>query len=126
MSSTSEIWTPQSQGLNQTGGVYAIGSEDSYSGIVARKLFPDSTGVEHISVRSLDDAIKGVRSNPDASAVVPVENNGSTRVHEISDVIFQRKLIVEGVAWLKVYIHLLGLEGAGVEKAERIFSHNQA
>lgn len=106
--------------------VHYLGTEGSYSEIMARHLFPDESGIIRISQPNFDDITDVLAENRHAAAVLPIENNSSSRVHENSDAIFERQLIVMGVAWLRVYIHLLGIEGAKEEDAKIIYSHVQA
>lgn len=106
--------------------VHYFGSDGSYSQIMAKRLFPDGSSVEHIAQPTFEDTIEALALNPRAVAVTPIENNSSGRVHDHSDVLLERNLIVDGAYWLKIPLHLLGANFSSEASAKKIISHIQA
>ncbi|MBI2589236.1 hypothetical protein HYW35_03505 [Candidatus Saccharibacteria bacterium] len=106
--------------------VYHVGSNGSYSQINAERLFATTRGIEFVPQRTFDDIADALAENSRALAVLPIENNSSGRVHEVSDILFERRLIVVGANWLRIPMHLIGVEGASEETAQIVVSQNQA
>lgn len=99
------------------------GVEGAFAHIAARRIFPDGETVSFPDFKSAYDA---VASGDCDCAVLPIENSFAGEVGQVSDLMFNGSLYVNGVYDLRVSHSLLGVRGASVSGIKRVISHPQA
>jgi len=99
------------------------GIEGAFANIAARRIFP---GEELVSFADFRSAYEAVEKGDCDYAVLPIENSYAGEVGQVTDLMFQGSLFVNGVYTLKVMQNLLGVKGASVESIRKVISHPQA
>lgn len=99
------------------------GIEGSFASISARKIFPDA---ERVPYMNFADAYEAVVKGKCDFAVLPIENSYAGEVGQVSDLIFDGDLFVNGVYELEVSQCLLGVKGSTVDTIKTVVSHPQA
>lgn len=99
------------------------GSEGAFAHIAAGEIFPSSTLVGH---SNFSEAYQAVVSGKCDCAVLPLENSSAGEVGQVTDMMFDGGLYVNGVYELAVRHDLLALPGAGLGDIKTVISHPQA
>lgn len=99
------------------------GIEGSFAGIASRKLFPEG---DLIPCKSFKEAYNAVEEGRCDFAVLPVENSFAGEVGQVTDLMFEGDLKVDGVYLLRVTQNLLGVPGSTIDDIKRVISHPQA
>lgn len=105
--------------------VYYLGPEDSYSGIVAKKVY-GSSEYELLPCPSFDDIVKNTIADPRSIGVLPIENSSTSTIHVNVDFLFQEKLGIVGEANMPIILNLIGLEDSSLKDIKSVFSHPKA
>ena len=99
------------------------GIEGAFAHIAAKRIFPAE---ELISYGDFRSAYEAVEKGECDYAVLPIENSYAGEVGQVTDLMFQGTLFVNGVYTLNVMQNLLGVKGASVESIRKVISHPQA
>ncbi len=99
------------------------GIEGAFAHIAAKRIFPTE---ELISYGDFRSAYEAVEKGECDYAVLPIENSYAGEVGQVTDLMFQGSLFVNGVYTLNVMQNLLGVKGATVESVRKVVSHPQA
>ena len=99
------------------------GIEGAFAYIAAKRIFPDE---ELVAFGDFHSAYQAVENNKCDYAVLPIENSYAGDVGQVTDLMFQGELFVNGVYTLKVVQNLLGVKGATLQSIRKVVSHPQA
>lgn len=99
------------------------GVDGAYSGVTAKKLFPDSP-VKYYT--QFEDVFEAVNKGNTKFGVIPVENSTAGSVHESYDLIMKYRFYVVGAYDLKIEHCLCAKESTRYEDITDIYSHPQA
>ena len=99
------------------------GIEGAFAHIAARRIFPKQELRAFGDFRSAYEAVEKGKCD---YAVLPIENSYAGEVGQVTDLMFQGSLFVNGVYTLNVMQNLLGVKGACVEGVCKVMSHPQA
>jgi len=99
------------------------GIEGAFAYIAAKRIFP---GDELVSFSDFRSAYEAVEKGACDYAVLPIENSYAGEVAQVSDLMFQGNLVLNGVYSLNVLQNLLGVKGARLEDVSQVISHPQA
>lgn len=99
------------------------GSEGAFAHIAAGEIFPQAVLVGH---PNFQEAYQAVVSGGCDCAVLPLENSSAGEVGQVTDMMFDGGLHVNGVYELAVRHDLLALPGAELAGIRTVISHPQA
>ena len=99
------------------------GIEGAFANIAAKKIFPNESLLSFGDFRS---AYEAVEKGDCDYAVLPIENSYAGEVGQVTDLMFQGSLFVNGVYSLNVVQNLLGVKGSSLESVKKVISHPQA
>ena len=99
------------------------GIEGAFAHIAARRLFPEQELKPYGDFRLAYEAVEQGECD---YAVLPIENSYAGDVGQVTDLMFQGSLFVNGVYTLNVQQNLLGVKGANIESVRKVVSHPQA
>lgn len=99
------------------------GIEGAFAYIAAKRIFPED---QLISFQDFRSAYEAVEKNECDYAVLPIENSYAGEVAQVSDLMFQGNLFLNGMYCLNVQQNLLALEGAQLSDIKKVISHPQA
>ncbi len=99
------------------------GSEGAFAFLAAQEIFPTAQLLGFPNFAAAYDAV--VRGECDC-AVLPVENSSAGEVGQVTDMMFDGTLYVNGMYELAVKHDLLALKGAKTEDIRTVVSHPQA
>lgn len=99
------------------------GIEGAFANIAARRIFP---GEELVSFGDFRSAYEAVEKSECDYAVLPIENSYAGEVGQVTDLMFQGSLYVNGVYTLNVMQNLLGVKGSSLTTVRKVISHPQA
>ena len=99
------------------------GIEGAFANIAAKRIFPQE---ELISFGDFRSAYEAVEKGDSEYAVLPIEHSYAGEVGQVTDLMFQGSLFVNGVYALNVKQNLLGVEGASLASVKKVVSHPQA
>ena len=99
------------------------GVEGAFAHIAAGEIFPDTTLVGYPNFAA---AYKAVMQGDCSCAVLPLENSSAGEVGQVTDMMFDGGLYVNGVYELAVRHDLLALPGAALSDIKTVISHPQA
>jgi len=99
------------------------GIEGAFANIAAKNIFPKEELVSFFDFRS---AYESVEKGECDYAVLPIENSYAGEVGQVTDLMFNGKLFVNGVYSLNVIQNLLGVKGADLKDIKKVVSHPQA
>ena len=99
------------------------GIEGAFAHIAARRIFP---GQELQSYGDFRSAYEAVEKGKCEYAILPIENSYAGEVGQVTDLMFQGSLFVNGVYTLNVLQNLLGVKGARLDGVRKVVSHPQA
>lgn len=110
--------------LNANGASIACqGVEGAYSGVTAKKLFPDSPIKFY---KQFEDVFESVNKGETKFGVIPVENSTAGSVHESYDLIMKYRFYIVGAYDLKIDHCLCAKENTKYEDITDVYSHPQA
>jgi len=99
------------------------GVKGAFADIVARRIFPDATGVPYGDFKAAYNAVvDGVCD----CALLPVENSFNGDVGKVMDLAFFGTLYVTGVYEAEIVQNLLAVEGTTLKDVKTVISHPQA
>ncbi len=99
------------------------GAEGAFAHIAAGEIFPSAALVGY---GNFHDAYRAVESGACDCAVLPLENSSAGEVGQVTDLMFDGGLYVNGVYELAVRHDLLALPGASLSDVRTVISHPQA
>jgi len=99
------------------------GIEGSFASIAAEKIFPQE---EMVTCKSFKEAYDLVEQGICNAAVLPIENSYAGEVGQVTDLMFEGNLAVNGIYPLRVSQNLLGMKGSSVDNIKKVISHPQA
>lgn len=99
------------------------GVDGAYSGVTAKRLFPDSPVKFY---KQFEDVFESVNKGEAKFGVIPVENSTAGSVHESYDLIMKYRFYVVGAYDLKIEHCLCAKEGTRYEDINDVYSHPQA
>ncbi len=99
------------------------GVEGAFAHIAACKIFPDGVAVSYDSFGS---AYAAVADGECDCAVLPIENSYAGEVGQVTDIMFNGSLHINGMYDLKITQNLLGLPGTDISDIRTVISHPQA
>ena len=99
------------------------GIEGAFAHIAARRIFPEQELQAFADFRSAYEAVEKGECD---YAVLPIENSYAGEVGQVTDLMFQGSLYVNGVYTLNVMQNLLGVKGARLDGVRKVVSHPQA
>lgn len=99
------------------------GVEGAFAHIAARKIFPDGVAVAYDSFAA---AYAAVANGECDCAVLPIENSYAGEVGQVTDLMFDGTLHINGVYDLKITQNLLALPGTKLSDIRKVVSHPQA
>ncbi len=99
------------------------GTEGAFAHIAAGEIFPSA---KLLPFGSFSDAYRAVAEGACDCAVLPLENSSAGEVGQVTDMMFDGSLFVNGVYELAVRHDLLALPGAALSDIRTVISHPQA
>jgi len=99
------------------------GIEGSFASIMASNIFP---AARRIACKSFANAYETVEKGECDFVVLPIENSYAGEVGQVTDIMFNGSLYVNGVYELGVNQCLLGVEGSSISSIRTVVSHPQA
>ncbi len=99
------------------------GTEGAFAYIATGKLFPTA---KRIAFSTFEAAYEAVVSGECDAAVLPVENSYNGEVGQVTDLMFQGPLYLNGMMELAVSQDLLAVPGATMADIKEVISHPQA
>ena len=99
------------------------GIEGAFAYIAAKRIFPNA---ELVAFAGFHSAYEAVEKDVCDYAVLPIENSYAGDVGQVTDLMFQGELFVNGVYTLNVVQNLLGVKGSTLQTIRRVVSHPQA
>lgn len=99
------------------------GVEGAFAHIASCGIFPDGKTFSYPDFAAAYDAVE--KGDCDA-AVLPVENSYAGEVGQVTDLVFQGNLYINGIYELAVNQNLLALPGAELSDIKTVVSHPQA
>ena len=99
------------------------GIEGSFASIAVGKIFPDA---KKISCKNFAECYQSVCDGKSDFAVMPIENSYAGEVGQVSDLMFNGDLYINGVYELGVSQCLLGVNGSSLSTINKVISHPQA
>ncbi len=99
------------------------GTEGAFAHIAASKLYPSA---KKIAFGDFIGAYRAVERGECDVAVLPIENSYNGDVGQVTDLMFQGSLYVNGITELAVTHDLLAIEGASLDGIKEVVSHPQA
>lgn len=99
------------------------GIEGSFASITVSRIFP---AAQRISCKSFEKAYETVVAGECDYAVLPIENSYAGEVGQVTDLMYNGDLYINGVYELGVSQCLLGVEGSSIDSITTVISHPQA
>ena len=99
------------------------GIEGSFASIMVSNVFP---AARRIPMKNFAEAYEAVEKGECDFAVLPIENSYAGEVGQVSDLMYNGSLYVNGVYELGVNQCLVGVEGSSVATIKTVVSHPQA
>ena len=99
------------------------GIEGAFAHIAASRLFPQA---EKIPFGNFKDAYESVVSGECDIVILPIENSAAGDVGQVTDLLFNGSLYVNGMVDLAVRHELIAPKGAKLEDIKTVVSHPQA
>lgn len=99
------------------------GIEGSFASIMAANVFP---AARRIPCKNFAAAYEAVESGECDFAVLPIENSYAGEVGQVSDLMYNGGLYVNGVYELGVCQCLVGVQGSSIDSIRTVVSHPQA
>ena len=99
------------------------GIEGAFAYIAAKRIFPNE---ELVAFADFHSAYEAVEKDDCDYAVLPIENSYAGDVGQVTDLMFQGELFVNGVYTLNVVQNLLGVKGSTLQTIRKVVSHPQA
>ncbi len=99
------------------------GVEGAFAHIAATRIFPDG---ETLAFPDFGSAYQAVVDGACDCAVLPIENSFAGEVGQVTDLMFEGSLYVNGVYDLQISQNLLAVNGAKLGDIQRVISHPQA
>ncbi len=99
------------------------GVKGAYSYAAAKKLYKNA---EIIFCERFADVFDAVERGDAEIGVVPVENSWAGSVHEVYDLLIERKFYIANAVDAKISHNLIGCENADISDIKKVMSHEQA
>jgi len=99
------------------------GIEGSFASISVSRIFPDA---ERVPYKNFSQCYEAVVKGECDFAVMPIENSYAGEVGQVSDLMFNGDLFINGVYELGVSQCLVGVKGSSVDSITTVISHPQA
>ena len=99
------------------------GTEGAFAHIAAGRIFPSA---QRIAFGGFAEAYRAVEEGSCDCAVLPLENSYAGEVGQVTDLMFQGSLYVNGIYELKIMQDLIGLPGTALGDIKTVISHPQA
>lgn len=99
------------------------GVEGAFAHIASKRIFPDGNMLSH---NDFLNAYKAVENGDCDCCVLPVENSYAGEVGQVTDLMFEGSLHLNGFYDLKIVHNLLALPGAKKDDIKTVISHPQA
>lgn len=99
------------------------GVEGAFAHIASKRIFPDGNTLPHTDFLN---AYKAVVDGECDCCVLPVENSFAGEVGQVTDLMFEGSLHLNGFYDLKIVHNLLAKPGAKIEDIKTVISHPQA
>ena len=99
------------------------GTEGAFAHIATCKLFPTA---KKVAYSTFDAAYEAVADGDCDVALLPIENSYNGEVGQVTDLMFQGSLYINGVTELAVSHDLLALPGTKLSDIKTVISHPQA
>lgn len=99
------------------------GIEGSFACISVSRIFPDA---QRVPYKSFEKCYEAVVNGECDFAVMPIENSYAGEVDQVSDLMFNGDLFINGVYELGVKQCLLGVKGSSIDSITTVISHPQA
>ena len=99
------------------------GIEGSFASISISKIFPEA---KRVSYKNFKEAYEAAEKGECDVAVLPVENSFAGDVSQVTDLMYNGSLFIDGVYELTICQCLLGVEGSSIESIKTVKSHPQA
>ena len=99
------------------------GTEGAFAHIAAGRIFPTA---QRIAFGGFSEAYRAVEDGSCDCAVLPLENSYAGEVGQVTDLMFQGNLYVNGIYELKIMQNLIGIPGSSLSDIKTVISHPQA
>lgn len=99
------------------------GTEGAFAHIAAGRIFPSA---QRIAFGGFAEAYRAAEEGSCDCAVLPLENSYAGEVGQVTDLMFQGSLYVNGIYELKIMQDLIGLPGTALGDIKTVISHPQA
>lgn len=104
--------------------VYFLGPVNSYSHLAAKYVLAQE---ELIPMDSFGQIVEKILTDEHAIGVLPIENSITSDIHENIDTLFRNNYVsIIAEIYIKIVLHLIGLEGATKEQITEVYSHPRA
>jgi len=105
--------------------VYFLGPEGSYSHIITKKIL-NKEKYELVSCNSFLEVVNNTLFNKQSLGILPIENSITSDIHENIDFLFKNDFYILHEGFLKINLHLIGLQQATIVDIKNIYSHMRA
>ncbi len=99
------------------------GVEGAFAHIAAGKIIPEAA---RIAYHDFESAYRAVETGECDAAVLPIENSYAGEVGQVTDLLFQGSLFLNGIYDYSITQDLIGIAGASVSDIKTVVSHPQA
>ena len=99
------------------------GVEGAFAHIASKRIFPDGNTISHADFSSAYSAVENGECD---CCVLPVENSFAGEVGQVTDLMFEGSLYLNGFYDLRICHNLLVIPGTKFEEIKTVISHPQA
>lgn len=104
--------------------IYFLGPENSYSHLAAKHVLPNE---QLIPLETFEEIVEKILEDKNAIGVLPIENSITSDIHENIDALFRNKnLSIIAEVYIKIALHIIGLENATIQNITDVYSHPRA
>lgn len=104
--------------------IFFLGPGNSYSHLAAKHIMPQE---ELIPLESFGQIVEKILQDKNAVGVLPIENSITSDIHENIDALFKNKhLSIISETYVKIALHVIGIEEATIEDITDVYSHPRA
>src|SRR5579859_4362815 len=105
--------------------IFFLGSENSYSNIVAKKV-PFSPDYMLTACNTFSEIVNKTLSEENSLGILPIENSITSDIHENIDFLFKHDLHIVYEVFLRIHLQVIGLPNSSLTLLTNVYSHPRA
>jgi len=102
-----------------------LGPEGSYSHIITKQVMAEQD-CQLVPLKNFAEIIQQTKETPETIGVLPLENSITSNIHENIEALFSNELHIFREAFLRIKLHLIGLQDATIEEIKTVYSYEKA